>query len=72
MNTGTAIKLAKSQARLWDARRGIREVLDTIEAMTLEGQLEANAELHSALKEARVQAEKALAEIMAQLEEAEE
>ena len=71
MNTATAIKLAKAQARLWDARRGIREVLDAVDAMIMDGQLQ-DTELRNELIKAKEQTETALAGIMGHLEEVEE
>lgn len=72
MDANTMIDLAKTQARLWDARRGIREALDTIDDMMIEGRLEIPPELRNALVKAKDSTEDALREVMNQLEEASE
>lgn len=71
MDANTMIDLAKTQARLWDARRGIREALDTIDDMMIEGRL-IPPELRNALVKAKDSTEDALREVMNQLEEASE
>lgn len=72
MNTGTAIRLARAQARLADARRGIELAREIIDDLMVEGELPRDHDLLVALSEAKAEAEKVLYEVMAQLEEAEE
>lgn len=72
MNTATAIRLARAQARLADARRGIELAREILDDLMVEGELPQDRELLVTLSAAKGETEKALYEVMAQLEEAEE
>lgn len=72
MNTGTAIRLARAQARLADARRGIELAREILDDLMVEGELPRDHDLLVALSAAKAKTEEVLYEVMAQLEEAEE
>lgn len=72
METDTAIKLARAQARLADARRGIELAREIIDDLGVEGKLPRDRDLLIALSTAKAETEKVLYEVMGQLEEASE